>query len=352
MKRIAYIDLMKVYAIFLVILGHSTILTGYPKQWIYSFHMPLFFALYGMTYNIDRHVANGFLTVDFVKHRFTRLMVPAIIWAIGYSIATSFFDSSFQSSILLRIFYFSQSSLRSAGSLTSIWFIPCMFLAVLLTELTISFIYNKISRKIVVRNIMILIVIAVYAFVTFALPRISRGYPWCTNLVPLATAMILIGYLVRQIIDAYSDLCAKQKFIIPIVLILSFAILCLASWYNWHFITGNNVDMASAKFGNPLLYIIGAVAGLFMIVALSKLTSTSSLHPAVAFIGANTYGVFLIHKPIIVSLGTILATKGYGNLITAFISAIIVLIISGITTYIIDKICPILIGNKKKTSIL
>lgn len=351
MKRIAYIDLMKVFAIFLVILGHSTICTGYPKQWIYSFHMPVFFALYGMTYNIERHAAKGFLTVDFVKQRFIRLMVPAIIWAIGYSIVTSFVNSSFQYSNLLRILYFSQSSLRSAGSLTSIWFIPCMFLAVLLTELTISFI-NKISKKTVVSNIIIFLVITVYAFITFALPHISRGYPWCTNLVPLATAMILIGYHVRQVIDAYSDLRAKQKFIIPVVLILSFAILCLVSWYNWHFITGNNVDMASAKFGNPLLYIIGAVAGLFMMAALSKLTSTSSLHPALAFIGANTYGIFLIHKPMIVSLGTFLASKGYGNLITAFISAIIVIIISSIITYIIDKICPILIGNKKKTSIL
>ena len=47
MKRIAYIDLAKVFTIFLVVLGHSTIWTGYPKQWIYSFHMPVFLRFMG-----------------------------------------------------------------------------------------------------------------------------------------------------------------------------------------------------------------------------------------------------------------------------------------------------------------
>lgn len=350
MKRIAYIDLMKVYTIFLVILGHSTIYTGFPKQWIYSFHMPAFFALYGMTYNINRHAAKGFLTVDFIRQRFIRLMIPAIIWAVGYSIISPFDDTPFRLSDLLYIAYFSQTSLRIAGSLTSIWFIPCMFLSVLLTELITGFIHKKSKDSKATIYKLIVITIFILTSITFVLPRFSHGYPWCINLVPLATAMIMIGYLVRQIVDSSSILCAKNKFMLPLVLILAFAILCAASWFNWQFITGKNVDMASAKFGNALLYLAGAIAGIVMAVSLSKITCPSRLNPTLAFAGANTYGIFLVHKPLIIALGTLLASMGYGNLFAAFLSAIFVLFISVAITLVIDKIYPPLIGNKKETN--
>lgn len=348
MKRIAYIDLAKFLTIFFVVLGHSTIWTGYPKQWIYSFHMPVFFALYGMTYNIVRHASKGFLTVGFVKQRFVRLMVPAIIWSIGYSIISPFDDTPFHPFNLLQVAYFSQSSLRHAGSLTSIWFIPCMFLAVLLTELTISCIY-RMSKSTASTNKLIVLAIVVLASIAFALPRSSRGYPWCVNLVPLATAMIMIGYLVRQAVDALSTWCSNHKFSIPLTFVLSFAVLCVVSWFNWHCITGRNVDMASAQFGNPLLYMAGAIVGIVAVVSLSKFTNPSRLHPTVAFVGANTYGIFLVHKPLIIAFGTFLASKGCGNLFTAFLSAIIVLVVSAAITYVIDKIYPPLIGNKMKT---
>ena len=349
MKRIAYIDLAKVFTIFLVVLGHSTIWTGYPNQWIYSFHMPVFFAFYGMTYNIEQHAAKGFLTVHFIKQKFIRLMIPAIIWAIGYSIISPFDNSPFHPFNILQIAYFSQATLRHAGSLTSLWFISCMFLAVIITELTLC-ILHKMGKETASINIMIILAIVVLASITFILPRSSRGYPWCANIAPLATAMIMIGYLVRQIVDASSNWCAKHQFSIPLVLVLAFVVLCAASWFNWQYISGNNVDMAAAKFGNPILYMVGAIAGIVMTVALSKFTCPSQLHPAIAFAGANTYGIFLIHKSLIIDFGTFLASKGYDNLFTAFLSAIIVFIISATITFIIDKIYPPLIGNKKKTT--
>ena len=346
MKRIAYIDLMKVYAIFLVILGHSPIWTGYANQLEHSFAMPVFFALYGMTYNIERHATKGFLTLDFVKQRFIRLMAPTIIWAIGYSIVSPFDHSTFRLFNLIYIAYFSQASLKLAGSLTSIWFIPCMFLAVLLTETTMSLVHRvaKTTRQ---TCFLMIVAIGIYAFITFVLPHLRHGYPWCANLVPLATAMIMVGYLGRQLVDGTSHWCAKHGITVPLVFVISFAILCAVSWINWRFVIGRNVDMASASFGNPLLYLLGAIMGIVLTTAFSILTSPSVLHPAIAFAGANTYGIFLVHKPIIISFGNYLASEGFGNLFTAFLSAIVVLLFSCVITYIIDELYPPLIGNKK-----
>ena len=192
--------------------------------------------------------------------------------------------------------------------------------------------------------------ILVLASITFVLPRISRGYPWCVNLVPLATAMILMGYLVRQSFDASSKWCTNHRLTLPSTFLLAFCTLIIMSWLNWQFITGKNVDMATAKFGNPLLYMIGAISGLVMLVALSKQICPIRLNTTFAFIGANTYGIFLIHKPLIIKMGQILESKGYGNLFVAFLSAIVILFISAVLTYIIDKIYPPLIGNKRNTT--
>lgn len=347
MKRIAYVDLMKVYAIFFVILGHSPIYNGFSRQFVYSFSMPLFFALYGMTYNIERHASRGFLTIDFLKQRFIRLMVPAIIWAIGYSIVSPFDDSPFRAHNMLYIAYFSQASLRLAGSLTSIWFIPCMFVAVLLTEITMSIIH-KMAKNIKQTYSFILAAIFFYAFITFLLPRTPLGYPWCTNLVPLATAMIMVGYLVRQLVDRTSKWCSIHRISIPSIFVITFVFLCFVSWFNWRYVTIRNVDMASASFGNPFLYLVGAIVGIIMMTTFSILTSPSVLHPAIAFAGANTYGIFLIHKPLIISLGNHLTSLGLGNLFIAFLSALFVLVISCSITFVIDKLYPPLIGNKRE----
>ena len=337
---------MKVYAIFLVILGHSPIFYGFARQFVYSFSMPLFFAFYGMTYNIEQHASRGFATIDFFKQRFFRLMMPAIIWAIGYSVVSPFDDSPFRATNLLYIAYFSQASLKMAGSLTSIWFIPCMFVSVLLTEITMSLIH-KSSKNIKQTYSFIFIAIVFYSLITFLLPRIHRGYPWCANLVPLATAMIMVGYLVRQLVDRTSTWCSLHRISISLTFIFFLIILCVVSWINWRFVTIRNVDMASASFGNPVLYLKGAISGIIMMTAFSIITSPSVLHPAIAYAGANTYGIFLIHKPLIISLGNHLASLGLGNLFTAFLSAIFVLVISCLITYAIDKLYPPLIGNKR-----
>ena len=49
-KRIEWVDIAKGIGIFLMVMGH----TGIPRignQWIYSFHMPLFFFISGFLFN-------------------------------------------------------------------------------------------------------------------------------------------------------------------------------------------------------------------------------------------------------------------------------------------------------------
>ena len=58
-KRIEYIDMMKGFAMILVILGHISYIPYSLKILIYIFHIPLFFFLSGFTLNIKKY--NSFI---------------------------------------------------------------------------------------------------------------------------------------------------------------------------------------------------------------------------------------------------------------------------------------------------
>ena len=83
-KRIDWIDCLKLFAIFLVVWGHSMHHLGWEKEqfytgvdgWIYSFHMPLFMIL------------SGFFSVKLLegkfewKQRFINLIIPCITFGL------------------------------------------------------------------------------------------------------------------------------------------------------------------------------------------------------------------------------------------------------------------------------
>ena len=76
MKRIAWLDILKFLAIYLVVLGHLVSTNEQPhlKGIIYSFHMPLFFIIIGFLY---KEQAGG-------MHHVKTLMVPYILLSALY----------------------------------------------------------------------------------------------------------------------------------------------------------------------------------------------------------------------------------------------------------------------------
>ena len=92
-QRIEYIDALKGFAIFLVVLGHTIgwqfsdfqrfDMGGVNLLWqvIYSFHMPLFMFCSGLFF--PPYDNNGFKVVyDSIKKRFLTLMVPYITMGV------------------------------------------------------------------------------------------------------------------------------------------------------------------------------------------------------------------------------------------------------------------------------
>lgn len=71
--RIIWIDQLRAIAFIFVILGHMTINKNF-ESWIYSFHMPLFFIISGLTVNVQKLYDSKFKT--YFTSQFQRLVVP------------------------------------------------------------------------------------------------------------------------------------------------------------------------------------------------------------------------------------------------------------------------------------
>lgn len=88
-KRIEFIDSLKGFGIFLVIWGHCIqylnknihFIDNFIYEFIYSFHMPLFFMISGFFFLSSLKLNFK----DFLYKKFTQLLLPCIVWSIIYT---------------------------------------------------------------------------------------------------------------------------------------------------------------------------------------------------------------------------------------------------------------------------
>lgn len=176
MKRIAYIDFAKGIAIFLMVLCHCGLHNKFT-QWVYAFHMPLFFIVSG--YFLHKS------TVSFpiIKSLFEKLFIPYIVWALILCFGNeSYLD-------WVRILYGSRNALYEAQSFTPLWFLPCFFVSTILARLLKYF----VRQHFVIRFFTALI-LGLIGFVMARHNTIYKyGFPLNLDVALVGTFLIIIG---------------------------------------------------------------------------------------------------------------------------------------------------------------
>lgn len=107
-KRLYYIDILKGFAIFLMVMAHILLaIKGSSDQtvarFIYTFHMPLFMFMSGYVFDLNRKVEmDKAYFLKLIKKRFLTLIVPGTVWMlIGYV----FMDDTFTFPWFLRTLF-------------------------------------------------------------------------------------------------------------------------------------------------------------------------------------------------------------------------------------------------------
>ena len=329
-SRIEYLDLAKAIGIILVIAGHVVSSDTLVKRVIYSFHMPLFFLLSGMLLQVRAEYSRETWNQLIVK-KAKGLLIPFILWGLIYS------SFSFKHTAL--ILYGTRETLIAAESLTSLWFLPVMFLAFMICEGVL-----QIAGRIKAQWIGIIMGIVLLAAIGFICPH-HPGYgdPWGIDIAFIASAFMLVGILARAGIEKLLD--TRYRIVALIISTALFVILVQFSGSSVGYVL-----MANAEYGNVLVFFLCALSGSAMVLALSRLIAgrlTKWLQP----VGQKTLGIFLVHKPV-VELGRSIVTRfglSFDNPVFIILITAVTLVASYIIVTVIQMTIPEIVGLKRKT---
>lgn len=329
-KRDLAIDVAKGIGIFLVVLAH-TIENDFVHNFIYMFHMPLFFLLAGMT--IKYSIKNE--PKDFIIKKLKRVIIPYlffciisfIYWAVIERQIRDQMDvsvlSNFINIFLCRTYepYYSYN--------VAMWFIPCLFTS----ELIIYFILKKVKNK--VSNFII-------SFILFVLGYILSYYK-ITLVFAIETAFvaqffIMIGYLFS--IFWYNNVTLLKRICLGILSIISIALSVIFE---------NKVAMLGHNYDNVFLFVIGAIGGSYLIWELSVLLKKSKV---LQFFGANSLVILGFHEPIkrvTIKLFSVIlkVSNEFARSYCAVIITIIILIVFVPIIFIFNRYFPVLVGRSR-----
>jgi len=286
--RIELIDIAKAITIILVILGHTTgnLETPMYRRLLYSFHMPLFFFLAGLSIK-PKAIKTFQEWKDFLKKNLLALVVPYLIFAFIY--APFSFDN------VPKFLYGSWQALGKAGTLTSLWYLTCFFIARIYCQLLVNLAGRVKAEN--VNNILGLLAIPMFA-VGFLLPKIEGGYPWCLDISFVAVGFILLGIALRRHLLIFAQ--AKGW------VLCAFTAAAAAVLFCGTIVRGDELElslMCGSNYGNLFWFMLNTVSGSALVLGVSMLlfrVSREGAWPfstaAITYVGQHTLGIFLLHK--------------------------------------------------------
>lgn len=345
-QRIEELDYVKGLAIFLVIMGHATdnLATPLWRLVIYSFHMPLFFMVSGMVTKPADVMNRGTIGAFLIKN-FKALLVPYIIFAAVYS------WFSYQNFGIML--YGTFENLVTAHSLTSLWYLPVLFLSRVWVEL----LFRSLQSVKKYKKVWIGVAAVVFFAVGLALPHPHPtsgtgfiGYPLGLDISFVTTGYMLAGYLILPAVKHLREAKLSQLtmgFFLALGL-LGFGIL----------VKGDSMVLDSMAFKGhntlPTMFLNAFSGSVAMIILSIIMYRSPAWHTPVfnkkilLFIGQNTIGIYLLHKNFMqeVVMGSF-SSWGWTQpqMLVAFVSALITLIIASIGVKIINRYIPQLIGR-------
>ena len=335
-NRKKYADLYKGIAITLVVIGHTPCISNELVRVIYSFHMPAFFFIYGLMYQFEKHRSKGFVTKNFIIDKVKRLLIPCWIWGVFYMLCN--LKLSFRG--VAGIIYGSQAGFIYANSLSSLWFLPCMFVAVVCFEIII-----QKSDKIFNKRLLFVILFCVFAAVAWMLPHFKYGYPFGIDSSMIAVIFIILSYLLQPLVNKRVDRgLITMDYVIAVLLL---CILLLTYRINLRFVPINNVDLAKRYLGNIVLYLLDAFSGcialLYICIFLSKYEWIIINY--VVFLGRVSLIIMIIHKPIVIHLSELLKYISLYNSIGGIIASLLTIAVCSVLSFVLDKYTPFLFGK-------
>lgn len=270
------IDVLRGLGIILVIMGH--ICSGYGQkdlcQYIYSFHMPLFFFISGYlkygrgTIGIKENIIKGF----------KKLMIP---YYVLLTISILFTNTVLSYMDQGRIFAYNMpwknillAYILAGGYINQIpannfplWYLPLFYVATIIFEV---FVRNKKIEEYIPAITIALIII------TIPIQLLLPGKPFLhINVLPAGLAFMCMGYLTKKFVKIEG----KLSYILAVAgLVLGLAISA---------VNGGYINQI-----NNVVYYLGAMGTIYFLYVITKRYKD----PILAYIGKNSLIIYGLHS--------------------------------------------------------
>ena len=340
-RRIEYVDIAKAIAIFAVVLGHVNQATTPGREWLYidvcyAFHMPLFFLMGGFFLKPrDGYSLAGWR--KFLGKNLLALIVPFALWGVVYM--------PFSYTRLFKLAYGSWPVLLDVGTQTALWFLPVLFLARVFCEA----VFNLSHALRLDARLGALVSIPLMLAAGFLLPSHTGpgeiGNPWGCDIAFVAAAFLMAGYLVRP----FCDRLAEARPVWPVLVFAAATALFVLGFRAERPLLVFGVDhvtvMCKAVYGPWNWFLANALTGSLAVIALAAVLGRLPFgRRALVAVGANTMGVYLLHKNVFPELKALTGFTGdaFGE---ALVLAVLALALSLAVLGLVVRVAPWLVGK-------
>lgn len=329
-SRNQYLDIVKGFAIILVVLGHSiqygskfqqTFFQNSLYALIYSFHMPLFMLVSGYLFFFS---IQKYTTTDLIKTRFSRLLVPIFLWNTIWLFVTFNVTSQLSLSTILLSYF------------NALWFLWSLFLF----SIIVLCIHNLCKDKILIY--LLLCLIALFLPDVYNMRLYIYMFPY-----------FVLGYLWNKHNGAnlLYNLSKRRKWFLVFTIMTSYILLysCFSeqdyiytsgTWifFRHHFPLTINPKQLYIDFFRYAIGLTGATLTLILIkysTILFKKSQKLFIPEIFSKLGQKTIGVYILNYIFpILSLLSLFTKFGYALI---FIETLLVTALTYCITYLLDK---------------
>lgn len=292
-NRLKWLDSLKGLGILFVVLGHCFPPEQALTNYLYSFHIALFFFISGylLTTNLSREKFSTY----FAK-RFKRLMLPYFGYGLFTYLVWLFIGRNFGVNKQLNV-----APLKPLFGLLygngfnnylvfniAIWFLPALF-----STLLIYFLLRKIFKNKIALSVAVLVLLVVGFIDSISC---TVRLPWGFNISLIALFFVHFGHQGKVIIEKFEFNNQYAIFILGVLLVI-------AGYFLQSIDSG--VSFNSHSYGNIFYFILSAVSS---IIGYTILTKNLLDNKVLQFLGVNSLRILALH---ILSFSVISATLRY-----------------------------------------
>lgn len=322
-ERVKWIDYSKGIGILLVVIAHGLAKDNLINIYSYSFHLPLFFLISGITLKEDRMLKDSFINI--IIRNAKSILLPYYFYAM-FIVAIELLKNVLQHDMTIESTIDILTRWIFMRGLKADWFLPCLFFSKIIFVGIYRMIKNRIASIIIVLALAML-VICIPAHPMVLRPIICAG---------IGSFFVGVGHTLR---DIHSKL--NFKIYIPF-----FIIWCITTMVN------GKVSLLIYEFGvNGCLYLINGILGSIVVIGFTKYIEKMSkeVH-LLEWLGKNSMIIMVVHMEIMAFVNAIITKVPIisNNVFLLKIILIgITLIASVVITPIVDKIYKIIFIQKR-----